>query len=172
MLLVQALMRLLPLWSLGVLDSVPEELLKVRIPVVLIQALNQAMCTQRSDGSCWTGSCPEETAYILITLKELAVLPWASPVSKELHFAIQSGQRFLENCRGDWKKPQCLWIGKGTFGVPTLSMAYCLAAVKPQQEVFDSWQDRVQDLVRMPGEAIAKSTRLMSMLYSLGNFPS
>lgn len=172
MLLVQALIRLLSLWSLGVLDSVPEDLLKTRIPVVLIQALNQCMCTQRSDGSWGTNPYPEATAYALITLKETAALPWTSPVSRDLHFAIQSGQRFLEKCHGDWKKPQYLWIEKVTFGVPTLSVAYCLAAVKPLQKVVDNWADRVQNLITTPEEVIAKFTGFMSMVSIFENVPS
>lgn len=172
MLLVQALMRLLTLWSLGVLDPVPEDLLNTRIPVVLIQAVNQSISIQRSDDLWGTNPCPEATAYTLITLKEIAALPWASPMSKELHFAIQSGQRFLEKCHGDWKKPQYLWIEKVTFGVPNLSVAYCLAAVKPLRKVvIDNWQDRAQSLINPPEEIIGKFTRFMSMLASFENVP-
>lgn len=129
------------------------------------------MCTQRSDGSWGTSPSPEVMAYVLITLKELSVLSWAGPVSKEAHFAIQAGQRFLENCYEDGKKPQYLWVEKVTYGNPTLSMAYCLAAMKPPQGV-ENWEDRVQRLVSMPGEAIAKSMRFMSMLGNFQNTPS
>lgn len=171
MLLAQALMRLLPLWSAGTLNTISENLLKDRIPVVLIQLLTQTMCTQHCDGSWGISPSAEVTAYAVITLKELSILPWAISVVDDVHFAIQAGQRFLEKCREDWTKPQYLWIEKVKYGNPTLSLAYCLSAMKPPPG-FVNWQDHVNGLVSLPEEAIVKSTRFMLALFTFQNTPS
>lgn len=121
------------------------------------------MCTQLPNGSWGVSPCAEVTAYAVITLKELSALPWVVLAGEEIESAIQTGQAFLAAHHDDWMTPQYLWIEKATYGNPTLSKAYCLTAMRPlQTDRFR--QDRLENLVSIPEEAVKKSVCIVSML--------
>ena len=163
MLLSQALVSLLSLWSSGVLISVPENLLKAQIPEALIQILSRTMFSQHLDGSWGNKSTIEATAYAIITLKELSTLSWTTSMAEELHSAVQAGQHFLMDCHESWTEPRPSWTGNVSYGNPTVVKSYCLAAMISSQPAR-SWKKRIEDIVDIPVKDILKSTHIISLL--------
>lgn len=170
MISAQALVRLLTLWAAETVVPIPDDLLKVKIPLTLLQILNRTLSDQNADGSWGDQSQLEVTAYAVMTLEELSPLPWISFMTEDVKAAIEIGQRFLYGSRDWWTAPQYLWIEKVTYGNPTLSKAYCLAALKDNTK-SESGKIQSQAIVEISLDVVDKSTRIFSMLHSFATTP-
>ena len=170
MLLMSAFVSLLTLWDKRLLDNLPQDLLRDRIPMVLTQVLNRILITQEPAGFWQSENSLEHTAYSILTLKNVESLPWLAPLRRAITSAIQKGQEFLILSKQSWTDPQFLWIEKVSYGLPSLSEVYCLAAVHS----FDHaqfWSGRVCDLIEVPQKALLHLTRFFSTLDMFHNVP-
>ena len=129
MLLAEALRCLLNLWDKGHLDSLPQNLIEVRIPIVLTQVLNRTLSTQDDDGSWVSDGSPEVNAYGILTLVAIQNLPHIRLLGPKIQSAIHAGRQALLQRETRWKQPQYIWIEKVTFGSCVLAEAYCLSAM-------------------------------------------
>lgn len=163
MLLAEALMRILRLRDTGLLKLLPERLLRDRVPVVLIQILNRTLFTQTLTGAWGPHESPEATAYAVLTLAAVSPLPWIALLKKEVSSAIWAGQRFLCQSSDRWAMPQHLWIEKVTYGSPSLSEAYSLAAMRPTRSSYE-WSDQMRNLVHISEESVTKFSHILSSL--------
>jgi len=163
MLLAEALTRLLYLWDVNVLSDIPDELVRDRIPVVLIQILNQTLLNEASGRGWSSKTSPEILAYRILTLKAVHSLPSHALLYDSILFDIHSGQQILSQCQDDWAKPAPLWIEKVTYGSTILSEAYCLASMFTLQPSH-KWSPRVISLLEMPEKAILKTTKFLGTL--------
>ena len=170
MLLAEALTELLVVWDKCLLKTLPEVLVRDRIPVILIQILNRTLLAQTAGGAWSPNGCPETTAYGILTLKALHSLPWHTSLQEAVVSGIRSGQQFLEQSEDDWTKPAYIWIGKVTYGIARLSEAYCLAAMK-DSVTSHAWSERVQSLVNIPEKTLSKILQLFSSLRDFQNEP-
>lgn len=170
MLLAEALTELLVVWDKGPLKTLPEELIRDRIPVILIQILNRTLLAQTAAGAWSPNGCPETTAYGILTLKALQSLPWHRSLQEAVVSGIRSGQQFLDQSEDDWIKPAYVWIEKVTYGSARLSEAYCLAAMK-DSVTSHAWSERVKSLVNIPEKRLSKLLQLFSSLRDFQNEP-
>lgn len=115
MLMAQALTRLLLVWEKDLLPPPPsDDLLKVRLPVSLLQATSRTLSSQNRNGS-WGkegSNSLEETAYAIITLANLASLPFTTSIHAEIHTAIASARKFLSGRWDNDFQGEYLWIEK------------------------------------------------------------
>ncbi|KAI9886142.1 MAG: hypothetical protein M1823_002045 [Watsoniomyces obsoletus] len=163
MLLASALMRLLRLWDDGRLPELPEDLMRNRVPVVLTQILNQTLFTQDASGAWGSGASHEVTAYAVLTLSELACLPWVSLVGDEITYVIQAGRDALIRCKDSWAQPQYVWVEKVTYGSTLLASAYCLAAMKASTSSVP-WNARAKAIMTTPYPAVKKLSQYFARL--------
>lgn len=143
-----------------------DPLLQDRIPVTLIQILNQTLMAQSPDGSWGLDRSPETTTYAVLILKSISSIPWADNFVGDILSAVQRGQHFLNNRRGCWTEPQYLWIGKVLYGLPTLSEAYCLAATNYYIRSY-IWTENMKASVETPKKAAAKVSHVFYSLQVL-----
>jgi len=169
MLLSQALTKLLRLWDQGHLSGFPGDLLQDKIPVVLYEMLVQTRRSQDADGS-WGGQSNEVTAYSILTLNYLAPLPWATALLPEVHEAIASGKRFLNEAADSWDKPDIIWIEKVSYGSTTLCQTYCLAAMNANI-ASEPWGDAVKQLTSVSLKAVEKFVYFFSTLPLFSQMP-
>lgn len=171
MLLAEALTRLLYLWDIGLLDQLPELLLRERIPVVLIQILNQTLFTQTSEGGWGSESSCETTAYGILTLKAVSSLPLHGLLNESIRSGIRLGQHLLIRCENGWAKPAYVWIEKVTYGSATLSEVYCIAAMHALQQPPHIWSQKTVSLVDIPERVVAKLVAFFPALEGLQSEP-
>ena len=146
MLLAEALIRLVKLWSDGHLGLLPHCLIQGRVLVVLIQILNRTLLTQHADGNWGGEDSPEETAYGILTLLALQDLPHARLLAPKIQSAIHAGRQALVQTERQWVKPQNLWLGKVTYGCSILAEAYCLAAMNGPVS-HHTWSTKMEQTV-------------------------
>ena len=170
MLLAEALTQLLRAWDTGRLKTLPEALLRDRIPVILIQILNRTLLAQTASGAWGFEERPETTAYGILTLVAIYSLPWLMPLRDIATFAARSGREFLDRSQASWTKPSYHWVEKVTYGSARLSEAYCLAATKVSQASY-KWSNEMECLIDMPEEPVSKLVQLFSHLESFHNEP-
>lgn len=163
MLLAEAFIQLLVVWDKGLLKSLPEALLRDRIPVVLIQILNRTLLAQNTSGAWSLEEWPETTAYGVLTLMTVCSLPWYAPLKAIAISAARSGQGFLDQSKAGWTKPAYVWIEKVTFGSAMLSEAYCLAAMKASETSYN-WSDDVKGFIDISEKHVSKLIQLFSTL--------
>ena len=170
MLLAQALTQLLRAWDTGLLKTLPEALLRDRIPVILIQILNRTLLAQTASGAWGFQERSETTAYGILTLVTIYSIPWLTPLQDIATFAARSGQEYLERSQASWTKPSYNWVEKVTYGSARLSEAYCLAAMKVSQASY-KWSNEMVCLIDMPKEPVSKLVQLFSTLESFQSEP-
>ena len=153
MLLAEVCIRLLFLWDTGRLENFPEELLREKLPITLIQVLNKTMLDQEKDGSWTSNKSSETTAYGVLTLQSLSSLPWLTLVNEDILYAIRLGQGFLEELEESWTEPVKVWIEKVAYGSTCLSEAYCIAAMRASKPSYN-WSRRTASLATIPEQAI------------------
>lgn len=143
MILVDALVKILELWDAGEFAELPAATTpednsprpSESIPLITLQVLVRTLSSQASNGSWRDGSC-EATAYAILTLKKLAILPWiraptvGGMLSTTLEESVRRGEMFLRDNQQYWDKPELIWVEKVTYGSSLLSEMYCLAALK------------------------------------------
>lgn len=160
MLIVQGLMQLLQLYDNLQLAELPSDLLLDQIPVVLFQALVRCLKSQESAGS-WRNSV-EVTAYAVLTLANLASLPWIDAIADDVHQAIQLGRQYIEAHR-DENEAEHLWIEKVTYGSKSLHKAYTLAALHVAAPTHQLGE-KVRALASIPWKNVFKFAKFYSML--------
>jgi hypothetical protein len=113
------------------LKDVPDNLIRVKIPVVLFKILSCILQTQNKDGS-WgaNGGNPEETADYVLSLARLASLPCSTRFNTQINSAITDGRRYPE----PWitKKldaTSLIWIEKVLYSIECICRSYVVAAL-------------------------------------------
>lgn len=127
MLLARSLIELLRAWDGNRFPELPRTLLQEKAIPVLFQCLAGTLQAQRINGSWGSKGPREETAYAILTLASLLVLPLAQLFRPEIVAAIDRGRSFLKKQKT--RGPEYLWIEKVTYGSANLSEAYSIAAL-------------------------------------------
>ena len=109
-------------------DLVSENLLRRKIPYVLLDIFTRMMTSQLVDGS-WDLKC-EVTAYSVLTLEPFLILPWPESLKAEGISSIDRGKAYLDRNQRLWTQGSYLWIEKVVYASRNLSQAYCLSASK------------------------------------------
>lgn len=128
MLLAQTFKKLVIVWDNGAPPDFPEEQLKDKIPVILLQILHRTLHAQNNNGFWGTLIPCEITAYGILTLIDATFFPWARELDKQVLRAIRTGQSYLNQHRGSWDKITYTWVEKVSYGSSVLSRTYCVAA--------------------------------------------
>lgn len=160
MLIVQGLTQLLHLYDNSQLPELPPDLLCDRIPIVLFQALVRCLKSQGSDGS-W-GDSVEVTSYAVLTLANLASLPWLDAIIDNVHQAIRLGRQHIKTHRHN-NEAEYLWIEKVTYGSKSLYRAYTLAALHVTAPTHQ-FGGKVKSLASIPWKNVFKFAKFYSML--------
>ncbi|KAF7881618.1 uncharacterized protein EAF02_006306 [Botrytis sinoallii] len=108
----QTFRKLVMVWDSGALPDFPEEQLKDKIPVILLQILHRTLHTQNSNGSWGTSGSCEITAYGILTLIDATFFPWAGELDKHVLRAIRTGRTYLNRNRDSWDKVTYTWVEK------------------------------------------------------------
>lgn len=127
MLLARSMIELLRAWDGNKFPELPRMLLQEKAIPVLFHCLARTLQSQRIDGSWGSKGPREETAYAILTLASLSVLPLAQLFRPQIISAIESGRSFLKKHKT--RRPEYLWIEKVTYGSANLSEAYNIAAL-------------------------------------------
>ena len=157
MLLAGAFIKLLRAWDQGTFIG-----MNAGLPRILLQIAIRTLHAQKSDGSWGLNGTCEETAYGILTLCSIANLPWVS-INCQVESAIVLGRLYLTEHLKKWDQPAYVWIEKVIYGSASLSVAYCLAAVKAKSSSY-RWTDRVSALAPLPMEKISRFSRFFSRL--------
>ena len=160
MLAAQTLTKLLQQWDCDNLESLPEELVRDQIPVVLTQILIRTLQAQGTDGSWAQGAC-EITAYAILSLVSIATLPWVAMLTAYTLPAIERGKQFLAENHSRWQEPCYTWVEKVTYSSTLIAKTYCLAAMKVSPPSC-SWSTKLQDLTHIPLNSVKKFVQFYS----------
>lgn len=169
MLLAEAFVHLLELYDIGKLE-LPLNMLRERLPVVLIQIVNRTLFTQSHNGSWGTSESIETTAYGILTLAAVSSLPWFVQLRGQMKHAIEAGQIFLNQAQSRQLSLHYLWIEKVTYGSHILCESYCLAALRPSIS-FHTWSPRVSNLTHISEKSVLKFSKLVSTLNAYKDQP-
>ena len=94
MILSECLIQVLKLWDKGIL-LLPDELMKMKLPLMLFQLLMQTLQRQNADGS-WGVRLPRElSAYAILALTNLCSLPFLGDLKPRVQQAITRGREFI-----------------------------------------------------------------------------
>ena len=169
MLMSESLIRLLKFWDQGVINLLPDDLIRIKIPLVLFQALFQTLQKQNIDGSWGSKPSREITAYAIIALANLASLPFISELSAQIKTAIEKGRSFIIS---NTQVPdiEYVWIAKTTYSPINISKAYVLAGLKIRYPKY-ILSSSLKDLLDIPQEGLHEYTRIYSKLPRLKDFP-
>ena len=127
MLLSRVFVEVLQHWESCKLSGLSPTLLREKIIPVLFQCLIRTLRSQHMNGSWGHRGPREETAYCVLALASLRVLPLAQFFRTEIASAIQRGRSFLRST--DDLGPEYLWIEKVSYTSATLAKAYAVAAL-------------------------------------------
>lgn len=166
MLLAQTFRKLVIVWDNGVLPDFPEEQLKDKIPVILLQILYRTLHAQNNNGSWGTSTSCEITAYGILTLIDAAFFPLAGELDKQAFRAMRTGQIHLNRRRGGWDKVTYTWIEKISYGSSVLSRTYCVAAThaaKIYPKISAQWKP-LPNILDIPIDRFAKFAKLFSAI--------
>ena len=143
MLIARSMTELLRAWDVGRFSELPRAILQEKVLPTLFQCLVWTLQSQLIDGSWGRQGRREETAYAILALASLIVLPIACFFRPQILSAISRGRKFLKEASASG--PEYLWIEKVTYGSANLTEAYTTAALKcPVYSV--SLGRQVQDL--------------------------
>ena len=127
MYMAKSLIELLQIWDAEKLQQLPRGLLQEKVMPTLFQCLVRTLQSQDTDGSWGRKGPKEETAYAIITLTSLLVLPLAQFFRPEIISAIDRGRTFLKSSKTF--RAEYLWIEKVTYSSANLAEAYAIAAL-------------------------------------------
>ncbi len=127
MLMARSFAELLRAWDTGRFSQFSRVLMQTNVMPTLVQCLIQILQSQSLDGSWGRKGPNEETAYAILTLLSLRVLPLAQFFRTELASAIERGRSFLKTSQVH--QPECLCVEKVTYGSANLAKAYSVAAL-------------------------------------------
>ena len=119
--------ELLRAWDVGKFPELPRALLSEKVLPTVFECLVWILQSQLSDGSWGRQGPREETAYAILTLASLVVLPIACFFRPQILTAIYNGRKFLKESGNG--KPEHLWIEKVTYGSANVAEAYTVAAL-------------------------------------------
>ncbi|KAI9372837.1 terpenoid cyclases/protein prenyltransferase alpha-alpha toroid [Aspergillus egyptiacus] len=166
MLTCEALMSYLQRWSKGELSSLPDDLMKVQLPITLFQALVRTLRTQNADGSWGTSNSAEETAYALLILKSVGSFSFTELIAAEVQEAVQRGRQFILK-RGVERSPadDQLWLDKTLYAIPTVSDVYIMGAIQ-EAETDKTLAEIPAKLVDVPAMTVHKMGEYFARLPS------
>ncbi|KAL7912258.1 Ent-kaurene synthase [Trichoderma velutinum] len=161
MLLASALYRLLRVYANGSLRNLAADVIKIDVPIVLVQLLSRVLCGQQNNGS-W-GDSVERTSYATLLVSYALKLPWPLTIRQHAETAFFKANAYLaahfdERATGDY-----LWIEKVTYKLPTLAEAYCLAALNSTVQ-GQSWTPEVEQIFKIDNVKTAKMGQFFSQL--------
>ncbi|TGO17822.1 hypothetical protein BTUL_0014g00160 [Botrytis tulipae] len=166
MLLAQTFRKLVMVWDSGALPDFPEEQLKDKIPVILLQILHRTLHNQNSNGSWGTSGSCEITAYGILTLIDATFFPWAGELDKQVLKAIRTGQSYLNQQRDSWDKVTYTWVEKVSYGSSILSRTYCIAATHAAKNYPTNsaqWKP-LPNILSIPFDRVAKFAKFFSAI--------
>ncbi|KAL6873059.1 Ent-kaurene synthase [Trichoderma novae-zelandiae] len=161
MLLASALSRLLSVYADGSLRDLAVDVVKIDVPIVLVQLLSRALCRQQGNGS-WGGSV-ERTSYGSLLISHALKLPWPLVIRQHAETALFKAKAFLAAHSGERAAGDYLWIEKVTYKLPTLAEAYYLAALNSSAKE-QSWTSEVAQLFKADDAKMKKMARFFSRL--------
>jgi hypothetical protein len=171
MLMSQSFVDLLQLWDKDCLPNIDNELVRDHIPLLLFQALSRTLQSQHPSGFWGRNDSGEETAYALLTIAALSVLPFARPLEEEIGIAIHNGRRALRVHLESKTGFEHLWIEKISYGSPTLHQAYILAALNATSKLTrPTWNRLTIEPVNMA--KVAKFVPFYQNLLTVGALPA
>lgn len=129
MVISQSLMMLLRQWEQGHLPDFPTQLITDKILPVLFGTAVETLQGQNEDGS-WGFQSRETTAYAILCLSAVGVLPICDCLRTQLEHSIKNGKTFLLRQINDWSKPDFVWRSRAAYGVGVVAEAYTLAAMR------------------------------------------
>lgn len=127
MLMSQALTEYLRVFEKGAIARRLDSTVEQSVVAALFHCLIQTLTSQTLSGTWGTKGPREETAYAVLTLARLLVLPHAQFIRPQILSAIDRGRTFLLNSKAS--TPEHLWIEKVTYGSANLAEAYIVAAL-------------------------------------------
>ncbi|KAI9841645.1 MAG: hypothetical protein M1837_000492 [Sclerophora amabilis] len=169
MLMSEALIRLVKVWDQGIINSLPDELILSKIPLVLFQALMQTLQKQNADGSWGPKPSREIAAYAIIALANLASLPFVSGFSAEIKTAIERGRSFIAS-NNQMPDVEYVWIAKTNYSPINISKAYVLAGRKMSYPKY-SLSSSTKDQLDIPEKGLSRYSQIFSQLPHLNSFP-
>jgi hypothetical protein len=170
MLITQAFTDYLVALSERQVSPLPDDLLKVQIPLVLIQCLARTLLAQNSDGSWGSVKSKENTAYALMILKASRTLPFDVGMMRTLSdSAIERGRMavasLLDGPFNDYN-----WNGKCSFGLLTVSRAAAISALF-ETRAAPQYSFSANFTYKVSLEKVTKQVQFFSHLPSLKETP-
>ena len=169
MLLAQVYLALVSCVSQGKVCSVSDAWIQDNVMLISGQILTNTLLIQRKDGS-WEDQSSELTAYGIITLSTLIRLPRLVQLLPELQERISLAQQFLAANFERWGDPCYIWVEKVSFANPTLTKAYCLAALRSNTMNIESWSHNESDKAASRAKLL-KTTKFFTALPLLVSTP-
>ncbi|KAI1465654.1 uncharacterized protein F4812DRAFT_466122 [Daldinia caldariorum] len=136
-------LALLSVYANGSLRRLAAELIRITVPVILVQLLGRALFKQQANGS-WEDSV-ERTSYGALLISYALKLPWPTPVRQQAEAALLKAKTYLEAHSDEWATGDYAWIEKVTYKLPTLSETYCLAAMRSSAKA-QSWTPEIEQI--------------------------
>lgn len=131
MLISEAFCLYLSACEKGLVEALPDDLLRVQLPLVLVQALVRTLQTQNPNGSWGTPDSTEETAYAILAITNVtSLLPPIQNLLWSCARAVERGRVFIKSHPIEPEYSNHIWVGKITFGLPTIARGYILGALK------------------------------------------
>ncbi|KAI1799844.1 hypothetical protein F4811DRAFT_567713 [Daldinia bambusicola] len=159
MLLASALSQLLSVYANGSLSNLDADLIRIDVPIILVQLLGRTLFKQQANGS-WEDSV-ERTSYGALLISYAIKLPWPAPVRRHAEAGLLKAKAYLESHSDEWATGDYAWIEKVTYKLPTLSETYCLAAMRsPAKE--QPWTPEIEQIFK----ANDNKMRMMAKFYS------
>lgn len=155
----------------GRVKPLPDDLLKLQVPLLLFQCLARTLLTQNSDGSWGSGNSKEDTAYAVMVLKATWALPFEVGMLRKLSDqALKRGKAFILS---KLDAPFCdyNWIGKCSYGLVSVSRGVALSALSDVQTARE-YAMEVKRMYDIPMDQIAKQVELFSQLPFLAETPT
>lgn len=137
MLMSQALVFFLEKWQNGFLEEISVDLMRQKLPIMLVQGALHILLSRAPDGSIGKKASREETSYAVIALAHILAVPFigTSPLREPILDTISRARAFLERPDDSGlkaptlKSHDYLWVGKITFAADSLNRAYILGAL-------------------------------------------
>ncbi|KUI67223.1 Copalyl diphosphate synthase [Cytospora mali] len=161
MLLVSAFCQLLHVYDHGSLKDVAADVIKIDVPIILVQLLGRTIGRQQGNGS-WENSV-ERTAYAVLLISHALKLPWNLPIRQHAEVAFSKAKTFLESHSSQWATGEYLWIEKVTYKCPSLSETYCLAAMNSSAKK-QPWTSEVEQIFGINETKIQKMSKFFGQL--------
>lgn len=169
MLMSESLVRLLGAWDTGAVKGISPTLVGQEIVLALFQLLLQTLQKQNANGSWGHKPSREMTAYGIMSLANLASLPFASALYPQIENAIENGRKYINN-NDNVLENEYVWIAKVSYSPINISRAYIAAA---QNVVYPKacLSDKLSKLAEIPQKGAQKYSQMFSRLVTTSSFP-